>query len=213
VDDHPALRRGLAEAIERTDDLEVAGEAPDIRTAKTLARESEPDVAIVDLTLGDENGLELIKDLVARDEDLSILVLSMHDESLYAERALRAGAKGYVMKDASLSEVLDAVRHVLKGGIHLSDRMADRLLKRAVTGEAVGGTALTDTLTDREMEVFELIGRGRRTREVAEHLHLSIKTVYTHCENIKRKLKLDDATQLHQQAFHWVHRERAGEMG
>ncbi len=208
VDDHPALRRGLAEAIGRSDAFEVAGEAETVSEAKAAVRTLQPDAAVVDLTLGDESGLELIKDLAARDKDLPILVLSMHDETLYAERALRAGAKGYVMKDESLDIVLQALERVLDGSLYLSTRMSGRLLERLVSGESDAQRTAIESLTDRELEVFDLLGRGHSTREVADSLHLSIKTIYTHCENIKQKLGLTGARELHQQAFHWVQNEQ-----
>ncbi len=208
VDDHPAVRRGLLDAIARADDLEVCGEAATVREAKQLVKEHRADVALVDITLEEGSGLELIKDLAAGKRPVKVLVLSMHDETLYAERALRAGAQGYLMKGEPLGRVVEGLRQVLSGQVCLSDRMSGRLLKRVVGGRDVDeGTSPVDALTDRELEVFDLIGRGRRTREIADSLHLSTKTVYTHCENIKRKLKLADATELHQRAFDWVRTE------
>jgi DNA-binding NarL/FixJ family response regulator len=211
VDDHPAVRRGLTEAINRTGDLTVCGEAATIAEANAAVRQERPDAVIADLTLGNESGLELIKDLVTRHPGLPILVLSMHDETLYAERALRAGAKGYIMKDEALEDILGALRQVLSGRYYLTPRMSGRLLAQFAGGDVQGRPAasIVDALTDRELEVFELIGRGHSTQDVAASLHLSTKTVYTHCDNIKRKLGLTSALELHQRAFQWVEQERA----
>jgi len=212
IDDHPAVRSGLKAAINATHDLQVCGEAGNVREAKQILRELECDVVLLDLTLADESGLELVKDLAVRKRAAPTLVLSMHDEAIYAERVLRAGAKGYLMKDVPLEEVLRALRQVLAGEVHLSEAMRSRLLARMVGGgSASATTSPIESLTDRELEVFEAIGRGRRTGEIAEALHLSPRTIDTHRENIKRKLGLTDSTELHQHAFDWVRREDAGE--
>jgi DNA-binding NarL/FixJ family response regulator len=212
VDDHPAIRQGVRDAVTRTDDLAVCGEASSISEAKQALKAHRPDAVLLDITLEEGSGLELIKDLAAAKKPVPVLVLSMHDENLYAERVLRAGAQGYLMKSEPLSRVVEGLRHVVSGGICLSEKMSGRLLKRVVGGpEESEGASPIESLTDRELEVFEMLGRGQRTHQIADNLHLSIKTIYTHRENIKRKLKLADSTELHQQAFHWVQRETSGQ--
>jgi len=209
VDDHPIVRRGLAHLLEGVDDLEVGGEAETAAEALEAVRRDRPDVVVVDLTLKEGSGLELIKDLHARWPDLPVLVLSMHDESLFAERALRAGARGYLMKDGRMEDVVAALRAVLAGRVYVSERIASRLLAR-ITGGGDPAVSPIQTLTDRELEVFEMIGRGLSSRQIAEALHLSVKTVDTHRENIKRKLGLASGTELARHAFLWVERESAG---
>ncbi|MEA3367308.1 MAG: response regulator transcription factor, partial [Planctomycetota bacterium] len=210
VDDHPVVRRGLAQVLGGTDDLAFCGEAETAADALQAVAETGPDVAVVDLTLKGKGGLELVKDLHARHPDLPVLVLSMHDESLYAERALRAGARGYIMKDGWMEEVVRALRQVLAGRVYLSERMTSRLLGRLTGGGAADGQSPISTLTDRELEVFEMIGQGLATREIADRLHLSVKTVDTHRENIKRKLNLSSATELYRHAFLWAQQKSAG---
>jgi DNA-binding NarL/FixJ family response regulator len=207
VDDHPIIRRGLCELIAQTPGLEVCGEAETPREALDAAADAEPDVAVVDLSLRDGSGLELIKDLAARHRDLPVLVLSMHDESLYAERALRAGAKGYIMKEEAPERLLAAIERVLDGEIYLSDAMASRVVAQFVTGSTEAPQSSVESLSDRELEVYEMIGNGLGTRDIARNLHLSVKTIETHRENIKRKLRLRNANELHQHAFLWVQRQ------
>ena len=207
VDDHPVVRRGLAQVLNGTDDLEFCGEAETAADALRAVTDAHPDVAVVDLTLKGKGGLELVKDLHARHPDLPVLVLSMHDESLYAERALRAGARGYIMKDGRMEQVVQALRDVLAGRVYLSRRMTSRLLGRLTGGGTAEGESPITALTDRELEVFEMIGRGLATRDIADGLHLSVKTVDTHRENIKRKLNLASATELHRHAFLWTQQE------
>ena len=210
VDDHPVVRRGLAQVLNGTDDLEACGEAESAAGALRAVAEIRPDVAVVDLTLRGKGGLELVKDLHARHPDLPVLVLSMHDESLYAERALRAGARGYIMNDGRMDEVIQALRQILDGRVYLSQRMTSRLLGRLTGGGAADGESPISALTDRELEVFEMIGRGLATRDIADRLHLSVKTIDTHRENIKRKLNLSGATELYRHAFLWAQQELAG---
>ena len=167
-------------------------------------------MAVVDISLKDSSGIELIKDLKVRFPDLLVLVLSMHDESFYAERVLRAGARGYVTKEEATESVIIAIRKLLDGGIYLSDNMASKMLSKFVDGPSEAGGLPVDRLTDRELEVFEFIGRGTSTRQIADKLHLSIKTIESHRENIKRKLKLDNATELLQHAVKWVQIEQHG---
>jgi len=210
VDDHPIVRQGLAELIEPEPDLEICGQAEDAAGALRTIRETRPDLAVVDISLKDSSGIELIKDLKVRFPDLVVLVLSMHDESFYAERVLRAGAKGYVTKDEATEDVILAIRKLLDGGLYLSEKMSAKMLSKFVEGPAERGTTPMERLTDRELQVFELIGQGISTRNIAEKLHLSVKTVESHRENIKRKLKLDNATELLQHAIKWVQIEQAG---
>jgi len=210
VDDHPIVRQGLAELIDPEPDLEICGEAEDAAGALRTIEESGPDLAVVDISLKDSSGIELIKDLKLRFPDLVVLVLSMHDESFYAERVLRAGAKGYITKDEATEDVILAIRKLLDGGFYLSEKMSAKMLSKFVEGPSETGGMPIERLTDRELQVFELIGRGISTRNVAVKLHLSIKTVESHRENIKRKLKLDNATELLQHAIKWVQIEQAG---
>lgn len=205
VDDHPILRKGLAELINQEADLMVCGEAEEAPKAFEAVGVLNPDVALVDISLKGGNGLELIKNIKARYPDLPLLVLSMHDETLYAERALRAGSLGYIMKEEAIEKVLTAIRHVIAGEIFLSDRMKGRLLNQLVGGRIKQGSSSIDSLSDRELEVFRLIGEGRGTRQIAEELRLSVRTVEAYREYIKDKLNLKNGTELVQHAFQYVH--------
>jgi DNA-binding NarL/FixJ family response regulator len=210
VDDHPILRKGLAQMINMEQDLTVCGEAEEAGKAFELVGTLQPDVAVVDISLKTGNGIELVKNVKARYPELPILVLSMHDESLYAERALRAGSLGYIMKEEATEQVLVAIRRVLKGEIFLSEKMKSRMLQQLTTG---GRNKVVvspiENLTDRELEVFRLIGEGRSTRQIAGELHLSVRTVEAYREYIKAKLNLKNSTELVQHAFHWVHHKVA----
>jgi len=208
VDDHPVVRQGLTMLFRMEPDLACCGEAETVPDALRGIEASRPDIVVVDLSLRDGSGLELVKDLHASHPDLGVIVLSMHDETLYAERALKAGARAYLMKDEAQGTILTAIRKVAGGGIHLSERMSARLLSMFLQGTPVPGDSPVSQLSDRELEVFELIGRGVTTREIAGRLNLSIKTVEAHREHIKKKLKLGDATALMQHAIHWVENER-----
>ncbi len=205
VDDHPAVREALALRIGRQPDLEVCGEAGDIGEALRLLADTRPEVAVVDITLKRGNGIDLIKRIKDRDERVRILVWSMHSEALYAERALRAGALGYVNKDQATDRIVEAIRRVLEGKVYLSDGMTERLLQRTVggAGEKVTRSPL-DVLADRELEVFRLIGEGVKTADIAERLHLSVKTVETYRDRIRQKLDLSDGTKLSHYATQWV---------
>lgn len=204
VDDHPLVRQGLTQIIGGQEDLEVCGEAEDSSTAMRGIENSSPDVVIVDISLQGNNGLELIKNLKAIHEKLPILVFSMHDESIYAQRALRAGAKAYVMKKESSEKIVDAIRKILKGEIYVSPRVADQVLHQIVNGPSNASASPVDRLTDRELEVVQLIGRGLSTREIAESLHLSVKTIESHRAHVKEKLSLRNATELVQFSVQWV---------
>jgi len=205
VDDHPIVRHGLGLLIDQEEDLMVCGETSSAVETLDNFEMMEPDIAVVDISLQGTSGLELTKALKEIQPSLPILVLSMHDESLYAERALRSGARGYVMKQESAETVLAAIRKVLSGGVYLSERLSSQILREFVDGtEAQVEKFGIETLSDRELEVFELIGRGHSTRDVANRLGLSVKTIETHRAHVKQKLKIDTATEFVHRAFHWV---------
>lgn len=204
VDDHPVVRKGLAEMLEQESDLEICGEAGDVPDAVAMVDDVLPDLMIVDVSLEGGSGLELIKQVKAINSDIKMLVWSMHDESLYAERVLHAGAKGFISKQEPTETICAAIRQVLSGKVWLSPRMTNQMLHRAVGGDADLDQSPVAALTDREIEVFEMIGQGLMTREIAEKLHLSIKTIETHRENIKRKLNLTNSAQLGRYAAQWV---------
>jgi DNA-binding NarL/FixJ family response regulator len=203
VDDHPLVRAALSQLINQEGDMAVCGEAEGAPEALRSIAALKPDVAVVDLTLKEGSGLDLVKDLKVRHPELPVLVLSMHDESIYAERLLRSGARGYVMKDQASDKVVIALRRVLAGEVYLSDKMSARILHKLVGG-APAAASPVDLLSDRELQVFEFIGQGVGTRRIAEKLHLSVKTVETYREHIKLKLKLDNATDLLQNAIQWT---------
>ncbi len=209
VDDHPILRAGLGKLINHEADMMVCGEAEDGPTAFDLVGTLMPDVAVIDISLKGSNGIELIKNLKARYPELPTLVLSMHEESLYAERALRAGSLGYIMKEEAIEQVLVAIRRALAGDIFLSEKMKSKMLQQMASGRGKVISSPIEQLTDRELEVFRLIGEGCSTRQIAGQLHLSVRTVEAYREYIKTKLGLKNATELVQHAFHWVHHEAA----
>ena len=200
VDDHPIVRERLAELINRESDLIACGEAEDGPGALTAIESSNPDVAIVDISLKDTYGIELIKQIKERWPDLPVLVLSMHDESMYGERALRAGAKGYLNKQEATQKVIPALRQVLMGQIFLSPAMAASLIQKVARGGAKAGATQggspTDVLTEREIEIFYLLGDGKSARDIATSLHISVKTVEAHREHIKQKLNLKTSSEL-----------------
>lgn len=210
VDDHPMMRGGLGQMIDQQSDLMVCCEAGDANQAMERIAVSKPDLAVVDISLEGKSGLELIKDLQALHPDVPILVMSMHDESLYAERVLRAGARGYVMKKAGGEAVLQAIRQVLSGRIYVSERMSSQLLELFSGGRTTKHQSPIETLTDREFEVFQLIGEGCITREIANRLHISPKTVDVYRQNLKEKLNLPNATSLIQHAIRWVETQNRG---
>ena len=204
VDDHPIVRQGLAEMVNHEDDIEVCGQAEDAHQAMKAVKELKPDMAIVDISLKQTSGMELIKDLQAQYPNLPVLALSMHDESLYAERALRAGARGYIMKAEATEKVIMAIRKILSGEIYISDKMASKMMRKLVGGSTEINTSPVERLSDRELEVFQLIGKGFGTRQISERLFLSIKTIETYRAHIKEKLNLKDAAELLQYAIQWV---------
>jgi len=203
VDDHPLFRKGLEQLINSSQDgFRICGEAGDAAEGMARIREMKPDLVIVDLSLPGANGIELIKNIRAEFAKLPVLILSMHDESLYALRALRAGAQGYVMKQEALENVIGAIREVFAGRPYLSAQMSAKL----ITNFAVGSTQTnaTDTLSDRELEILELIGKGRDVHEISDALHISRKTVETHRAHIKEKLNLKNAREVNRFAAQWV---------
>jgi DNA-binding NarL/FixJ family response regulator len=203
VEDHPMFREQLAHLINKEPDMIVCGEADNVRDGFTLIREKNPAIAIIDITLKGSSGLELLKDLRAHGIELPTLVLSMHDESLYAERALRAGAKGYITKHEASANVMVAIRQVLSGEIYLKPRFMSSILNR-ITNVGRATSQPIDRLTDRELEVFELIGRGQTTREIGARLRLGLTTVDTYRARIKGKLNLENAARLHSEASRWL---------
>jgi DNA-binding NarL/FixJ family response regulator len=202
VDDHPIVRQGLALFIEREPDLMVCGEAEDATSALQAIRESTPDFVILDISLDGRDGLELLKTLRVGHPNLPVLVLSMHDESVYAERSLRAGANGYIMKHEAADKVITAIRQILGGDVYLSDRLTKRMLQQFVNGSISPRDPLAK-LSDRELEVFRLIGAGHGTRQIADELHVSAKTVESYQAHIKEKLALHNARELVQHAVEW----------
>lgn len=204
VDDHPIVRKGLTQLINQEPDLTVCSEAENAEIALELLKKVKPDLAIVDISLRGIDGIELTKLIRARFENIPVLVVSMHDESLYAERALRAGARGYIMKQEAIEKMMEAIRKVLRGELYVSERVSANIVKRFVDGKAEGVSSPEELLSDREMEVFQLIGQGFGTRQIADQLHVSVKTVETYRANIKEKLNLKNATELMKHAVHWI---------
>jgi DNA-binding NarL/FixJ family response regulator len=204
VDDHPIVRQGLSQLINREPDLMVCGEAEDARAALEAIAALNPGFLIVDVSLDGPDGIELLKAIRARDPRLPVLMLSMHDESLYAERALRAGANGYIMKQEATDRVLIAIRQILGGEVYVSDRIAQKMMHQFIGRSGGVKRSTMEELTDRELEVFRLIGQGHGTRQIAEELHLSIKTVESYHAHIKDKLSLKNARELVQHAVQWV---------
>ena len=207
VDDHPLFSRGLAQLIETQKDYKVIGMAKDRNEAFSLLDKETPDLAIVDLNLGQEDGLELIKDILIIHPHTKILVLSMHDERFYAERALKAGAKGYIMKAEAETQVINAIKTVTNGEIYLSDEEKIRIKELSRGSSETGNKFDTiTTLSDRQLQIFTLIGKGLGTVEIASKLNLSIKTIDTHKENIKAKLHCASSAELRQMAIEWTNR-------
>lgn len=205
VDDHPIMRDGITQVINQEADLRVCAQAADAQEALGALKTHAPDLAIVDISLAAQeiNGLELIKDIKNRHPRLPILVLSMHDEALYAERVLRAGARGYIMKQAPAEKLLTAIRTVLSGKIYLSDKMAEKMLQRFAPGSSAPDGLPIECLSDRELEVFQLIGQGFKPGAIAEKLHLSVKTVDSYYARIKEKMNFKSANELLRYAVQW----------
>ena len=209
VDDHPVVRQGLALLINREADLMVCGDAEESAAALRGIEQLKPDLIVVDISLNGPDGLDLLKNIRAKDANLPVLVLSMLDESLYAERSLRAGANGYIMKQEATERVLVAIRRILSGEIYVSDGIADRILQQFAGGARVEQRSPVACLTDRELEVFRLIGEGHGTRQIAEELRISVKTVESYQAHIKEKLSLKNARELVQRAIQWTVGEKA----
>ncbi|WP_058555188.1 response regulator transcription factor [Thiohalocapsa sp. ML1] len=207
VDDHPLVRAGLRSLFAEVPELSICAEVGNVRDAIDVARKLEPDLALIDISLDDGSGIELIKRLKVHMPQLKMLVCSMHDESLFAERAINAGARGYVNKHQVTEQILDAIQQVLAGRIYLSEKMVERVINGFAKKKDAGTSSIED-LSDRELEVFGLIGQGMSTSKIAERLHLSVKTVETHREKIKRKLQLATGGELVRHAVQW-HIEQA----
>ncbi len=202
------MRQGLAQLITNEPDLAVDGEADTAGQALDLVAARKPALVLLDISLPDKNGLELVKDIHVLCPDVLILVVSMHDEALYAERVLRAGARGYIMKQEGGKKLMEAIRQVLSGQIYVSEKMSARILEIFSGRRTEGAGSPVERLSDREFEVFQLVGEGRGTRDIADHLHLSVKTVEVHRANIKEKLKLKTATDLVRFAVRWTETQR-----
>jgi DNA-binding NarL/FixJ family response regulator len=207
VDDHAVVRYGIAQLINRQTDLVVCGEEESASKALTAIAKLKPDLVIADISLKDSSGLELMRNIKAQFSGLPVLVVSAHDETIYAEVAFRAGALGYLMKEEVLEKIPAAIRRVLSGNIYVSDALAAKMLQQQVRGQTDINESPVKSLSDREMEVFQLIGRWKKTKEIADELHLSIKTIEYYREQIKRKLNLKNASELTHYATSWVQRE------
>lgn len=207
VDDHAVVRFGIAQLINRQTDLIVCGEEEDASKAMTAIEKLQPHLVIADISLKDSSGLELMRNIKARYPGLPVLVVSVHDEAIYAEIAFRAGALGYLMKQEALEKVLTAIRRVLAGAIYVSDAQAARMLQQQVRGQKTVNESPVQGLSDREMEVFQMIGQWKKTKEIASELHLSVKTIEYYREQIKRKLNVKNSAELTHYATSWVQRE------
>jgi len=203
VDDHPLVREGLANLINGQRDLVVCGEAEDSAGAITGIAKVRPDVALIDISLKNESGLELVKNLETQFPLVALIVLSMHDEALYAERALRAGARGYVMKRESTKNVLASIRRVLEGGVYVSERVVNSMARNLSSSHKVAASSPVERLSDRELEIFRLLGQGRTTSQIAEDLHLSLKTVQAYCARAKEKFGVTSLGELLRAAIRW----------
>lgn len=204
VDDHPMMREGLAQLLEHEPDLTVCGQADTAAQALRSIAQQMPDLALLDISLPDKSGLELIKDLQALHPKLPVLVVSMHDESLYAERVLRSGGRGYIMKQEGGKKLMQGIRQVLEGRVYVSEKMSAKILEIFSGRRNETAPSPLERLSDREFEVFQLVGRGKVTREIAEHLHLSVKTVEVHRANIKKKLELKSGADVVRYAIRWI---------
>ena len=210
IDDHPIVRQGLALLINREVDLEVCGDAEGAPAALTALESAEPDLVIVDISLNGPDGLDLLKTIRLKDPHVPVLVLSMHDEATYAERSLRAGANGYIMKQEATDKVLIAIRRILGGEVYLSERLTNKMLQQIVRGTDPVKQSPMSQLSDRELEIYRLIGSGHATRQIADELHISVKTVESYQAHIKVKLSLRSARELVQHPIEWMVAEKAG---
>jgi len=204
IDDHPIVRQGLALLIDREGDLSVCGEADGAHSAFHAIETLRPDLVVLDISLSGPDGLDVLKEIRMKTASLPVLILSMHDESIYAERAMRAGANGYIMKQEATEKVLVAIRRILQGEVYLSDRLTNTMLQQYMRGVSPTKMSPLVSLTDRELEVFRLIGEGHGTRQIADELHLSVKTIESYQAHIKEKLALRNARELVQHAIEWT---------
>lgn len=212
LDDHPMMRQGLAQLINNETDLKVCCEAGTAQEAFECIERGHPNLVLADISLPDRNGLEFIKDLQSRHPELPVLVISMHDESLYAERVLKSGGRGYIMKQEGGKKIMEAIRRVLSGQIYVSEKMASKILEIFSGRRAEALSSPIENLTDREFEIFQMIGQGYDTREIAQRLFLSNKTVEVHRANIRQKLNLRSSAELVRYAIRWIEAEGAGGM-
>jgi len=203
VDDHPLVREWLTNLINQQPDLVVCGESESAPAAFQAIAQAKPDIAIIDISLNDSSGIELIKSLRQSEPGVAVLVLSMHEETLYAERALRAGAKGYVMKRETTRKVIDAIRRILEGKLYISETVAADIAERSISKKSTDEKTPVEQLSDRELEVFEMLGQGLGTRQIADSLRVSIKTVQVYCARMKEKMNLGSATELLREAIRW----------
>jgi len=203
VDDHPLVREGLTNLINEQDDLMVCGEAEDSAEAIAGIARTQPDIALIDISLKNESGLELVKNLESQSPLVALIVLSMHDEALYAERALRAGARGYVMKRESTKSVLTAIRRVLEGSVYVSERVVNSMARKLALSDKKSASSPVERLSDRELEIFRLLGQGRTTSQIAGDLHLSLKTVQAYCARAKEKFGVNSLGELIRAAIRW----------
>ncbi len=213
VDDHPILRMGMKELLDQEKDFEVCAVAENIASARRAMKESEPHLAIVDISLANENGLDLVKEISGGARKVAVLVLSMHDESVWAERAIRAGARGYIMKKEAAESIVGAVRNILEGRIHVSEKIMMRLLDKFHDGTDTSSASTEEALTDRELEVFRLIGMGLSTREIAARMKLGVKTIGTYRDRIKQKLGIKSGAELTRRAVLWTEKDSSGTAG
>lgn len=213
VDDHPIFRMGMTELLNQEEGFTVCAVAEDISGARKVLADHAPDLAIIDITLAKDNGLDLVKEIVSSDRPIPILVLSMHDEAVWAERAIRAGARGYIMKKEASETVITALRNILAGRIHVSQNMMSILLDKLQVNASSQGALTEESLTDREIEVFRLIGTGLSTREIAERMNLGVKTIGTYRDRIKQKLCIKSGAELTRRAVLWIESSQAGTIG
>lgn len=213
VDDHPIFRMGMAELLNQEDDFVICGLAEDIGSARKVIQDNVPDLAIIDITLAGDNGLDLVKELSSERNPLPILVLSMHDEQVWAERAIRAGARGYIMKKEASENVISALRNIRGGKIHVSARIMEKLLDRLQFKTVLSSNRTVDLLTDRELEVFRLLGSGLSSREIAAQMKLGIKTIGTYRDRVKQKLGIKTAAELIRRAVLWTEQEFFNQTG
>lgn len=213
VDDHPIFRMGMSELLNQEEDFTVCAVAEDIPGARRILEEYAPDMAIIDITLAKDNGLDLVKEIAMSARPIPMLVLSMHDEAVWAERAIRAGARGYIMKKEASESVISALRNISSGRIHVSDNMMSLLLDKLHVNSSLQGAPTEEILTDRELEVFRLIGTGLSTREIADRMNLGVKTIGTYRDRIKQKLCIKGGAELTRRAVLWIENSQGGASG